>query len=140
VHGYRSDYNRLAVIGEPTAEQEQAYDLVVRAYKAGFEAIRPGVVVGDVARAMLGVLEDNGRHAAPLGAVGHGIGVELPEPPYLHPRATLELAEGMVMTIEPNVTVPGVGRVIVEDVIVVTSEGAEHLSGAPTQDELIRLG
>jgi Xaa-Pro aminopeptidase len=139
VHGYRSDYNRLAVIGAPTAAQERAYDLVFRAYSAGFDAIRPGVKVGDVARTMLAILAEGGGHVAPLGAVGHGIGVELPEPPYLHPEASLELAEGMTLTIEPNVSFAGVGRMIVEDVVVVTAEGAQHLSEAPTRHELIRL-
>jgi Xaa-Pro dipeptidase len=138
--GYKSDYDRLAAIGKPSAAQEQAYALVARAQRTAFDMVRPGVTAGAVASAMAEILEESGAKPGLLvGELGHGIGLELPEPPYLHPRSTLPLQAGMVITLEPNVIVPGVGRVILEDVIVVTDDGAEHLSTAPTTPELLRL-
>lgn len=137
-HGYISDHDRLAVIGEPTADQERAYALAMRAQRAGAEMLRPGVTAGDVANAMDNVLADAGAPSALVDVPGHGLGIELPEPPYIHPRSELRLKDGMVLCLEPNVIVDG-GPLIVEDTFLVTADGGEHLSAAPAPPELPRL-
>ncbi|MBS1879169.1 MAG: aminopeptidase P family protein [Actinobacteria bacterium] len=144
VHGYRSDYNRLAIVGEPSSAQAEAYGQLFEAHTAGLEAVRPGATAGDVAMAIRESLAASGVEVAPLGPnppeeLGHGIGVELPEPPFLVPGSSFELEQGMILTIEPNAFFPGVGRLVLEDDIVVTAGGAEQLSTKPTPAQLIRL-
>lgn len=139
VHGYTSDYDRLALIGTPTRAQERAYETVVRAHRAGIDRARPGVTVGEVASTIWAILAETGGEPSSDFGVGHGLGVELPEPPWITVESPLMLREGMVLTIEPSVVVPGVGLVIVEDVIAVTANGAENLSTTPTPAELVRL-
>jgi Xaa-Pro aminopeptidase len=139
VRGYTSDYSRMAVLGKPTATQSAAYELVFRAYCAGVDTVRAGALVADVTRAMHRVLADSTDGASPIGRMGHGTGLEVPEPPSLHLAAESVLKEGMILCIEPNIRADGVGTLIVEDVIVVRAGGGEHLSAVPTPPELMSV-
>lgn len=143
VHGYRSDYSRLAAIGTPSEEAAAAYHGMYEAQQAGMRAAVPGATAGDVATAIENVLAANGFNLSaptdsPSSPQGHGIGIELPEVPFLVANSEFVLEEGMILTIEPNATHPA-GRFVLEDDVVVTADGAEHLSEVPTSEQLIQL-
>jgi Xaa-Pro aminopeptidase len=139
IHGYTSDYSRMAILGDPTQRQSEAYDLLLSAHRAGIDAVRPGVTAGDITRLMQRVLEEDGAKLSPEGRMGHGTGLEVPEPPSFHLAAETVLVEGMILCVEPNTPMEGAGAMVAEDVVVVRADGAEHLSTAPTPAELIRI-
>ena len=98
------------------------------------EAIRPGVTAGSVydatraAAERLGV-EDGFQGGGPY--IGHGIGLELDEPPVLGPGVETPLQEGMMLTVEPKLISPDFGAVNIEDDVVVTADGCEILGDLP---------
>lgn len=139
VHGYTSDYNRMAVLGEPSDRQRGAYELLIHAFQTGIEAAKPGVRVGDVTRAMQGVLDGGRPSASVMGRMGHGLGLDVPEPPSFHPAAETELTPGMLVCIEPSKHVDGVGTLVAEDVFVVRETGVECLSTSPTPPDLLTV-
>jgi Xaa-Pro aminopeptidase len=139
VHGYTSDYNRMAVVGEPSDLQRAAYELVVRALHAGIDAAKPGVRVGDVTQAMQRVLDGGRPSASVMGRMGHGLGLDVPEPPSFHAAAEAQLTPGMLVCIEPSKHVDRVGTLIAEDVFVVRDSGIECLSMSPTPPELLTV-
>jgi Xaa-Pro dipeptidase len=139
VHGYTSDYNRMAVVGKPNDRQRGAYDLLVQAFHAGIETAKPGVRVGDVTRAMQRVLDGGRPSPSVMGRMGHGLGLDVPEPPSFHAAAEAELMPGMLVCIEPSKHVDGVGTLIAEDVFVVRETGAECLSTSPTPPDLLTV-
>jgi Xaa-Pro dipeptidase len=138
VAGYHGDMARTYSLGEPS-EAIARFSAIVRACEdAAFDAIAPGVEAQvpyaaalEVARSS-GVeqwFQGHGRYHGPY--IGHSIGLELDEEPVLGPGATVLLEEGMVLTIEPKLMVPGVGAVNLEDDVVVGSAGNEYLNGLP---------
>ena len=127
-HGYWSDYARMAVIGEASDAQRKAYSVSINAVKQGISAIKPGSKAGDIAREIYNALEEGGIGGSEFGRVGHGIGLEMPEPPSLHPDDTTILKPGMVLCIEPNLFYPDVGYLVAEEEVVVTEDGCEVMS------------
>jgi Xaa-Pro aminopeptidase len=126
----------MAVVGQANERQEGAYRLLIEAHVAGIEAARPGSTAGDVTRAMQAVLERESTSASSMGRMGHGIGLEVPEPPSLHVTAETALTPGMVLCIEPNFHAEGVGSMVAEDMIVIRDDEPEFLSNAPMPPEL----
>jgi len=130
---YTSDIGRCRSVGEPTAEQAAYYDVTYRGEMAAMELIRPGVKVADLFRAAVGVplvagFADFRRHH-----VGHGIGLQAHERPFLQPDNQQELAEGMVLCVEVPYYVYGLGAFVSEDMVLVTRDGYELLTEpAPT--------
>jgi Xaa-Pro aminopeptidase len=89
--------------------------------------------VADVWGAMAAVVDPGGRRDTPVGRMGHGLGLDLTEPPSLAPDDTTVLEPGMVITLEPSLTLPGLGglarRLMVhEENVVVTATGCELLT------------
>ena len=135
VAGYHADMARTYSLGEPSAEVAR-YSAIVRACEdAAFDAIAPAVESRVPYEAALAVAREHcveewfqghGRYHGPY--IGHGIGLELDEEPVLGPYAAVPIAEGMVLTIEPKLMVPGVGSVNIEDDIVVSETGNAYLS------------
>jgi Xaa-Pro dipeptidase len=129
-HGYQSDQTRTWIFdGKPTAEVERAWNAVRDAQLAAFEAIRPGVVCGDVDRAARAKLVERGFRAGYADfthRLGHGIGVEGHEDPYFDGGSTVKLESGMTLSDEPGVYFPGRFGVRLEDVVLVTDSGADH--------------
>jgi len=133
VNGYFADFNRVYASAPPSATQERAYAGVVDALGAGREAARAGAPVGDVADAMIGATPSF------YARVGHGLGLEMPEPPSLSPQDRTPLATGTVLCLEPNREVPGVGWLVSEETVVVTN-GAPELISPPFPAELRVVG
>jgi D-alanyl-D-alanine dipeptidase len=127
--GYRADVTRTFSVGPPSDELRAAHQVVCEANAAAFAAVRPGVRPQDVDAAAREHIARAGLGAYFTHRLGHGIGLDVHEPPYLVAGADAPLEEGMAFTIEPGVYVPGRFGVRVEDVVVVTADGAERLNG-----------
>jgi Xaa-Pro aminopeptidase len=127
--GYCSDCTRTFAVGEPTAKAREIYELVLAAQVAGLEALAPGlsgVAVDAKARA---VIEDAGYGEYFGHGLGHGVGLEIHEPPRLSRHASEEpLRAGNVVTVEPGIYLPGTLGVRIEDLVVLTEDGATRLS------------
>lgn len=143
--GYTADESRTFVVGQATDEQRALFAVTREAEEAALAAVRPGVPVADVYEAAEAVVE---RGAEPFfapgglslpGFVGHGIGLELDEPPVVWPRDDSVLREGMVLAIEIEVSALARGLMTkLEDTVVVRSAGCERVTHAPR--ELIDSG
>jgi Xaa-Pro aminopeptidase len=129
--GYASDCTRTFATGEVDARDREVYELVLRAQEAALDAVRPGPTgreVDAVARAII----DAAGHAEHFGhGLGHGVGLAVHEGPRLSKTGEDALRSGMVVTVEPGVYVPGAVGVRIEDLVIVTDEGAEVVSSLP---------
>jgi Xaa-Pro aminopeptidase len=135
--GYSSDMTRMAFLGEPGRKVKQLYRAVREAQEAGVAAVRPGVTAGAVDAAARRVLRAHGCQKAFLHSTGHGLGLEIHEPPRLGRRERTRLVEGMTLTVEPGVYIEGFGGIRIEDTVVVTSNGCQVLT--PASKELLLL-
>jgi Xaa-Pro aminopeptidase len=130
LEGYNSDVTRTAHVGEPSPEFVRAYEAVLAANQAAFEAVRPGVPCQEIDRAARGVLAEAGYGDAFIHRTGHGLGLSLHEEPYLVEGNSLPLAEGMVFSDEPGVYFPGQFGIRIEDTVVCTTDGGRRLNEA----------
>jgi Xaa-Pro aminopeptidase len=135
--GYHSDMTRTVAFGEPPDELRIVHRLVRRAQEAGISAIRAGVVAEEVDRAARAVIEEAGYGEAFGHSLGHGVGLEIHEGPWLRRRNDDPLPAGAVVTVEPGVYLPGLGGVRIEDMVEVTEDGARVMPRS-TRD-LVRL-
>jgi Xaa-Pro dipeptidase len=130
LHGYQSDVSRTWIFaGEPTREVRSAWDAVRSAQMRAFETIRPGVACRDVDRAARAVIEAAGfgaGYASFAHRLGHGIGLEGHEEPYFDGGSEVRCEPGMTFSDEPGIYVPGRFGVRLEDIVVVTEDGADH--------------
>jgi Xaa-Pro aminopeptidase len=128
--GYCSDCTRTVYVGgKPDPEDEEVYDLVLQAQLAGLEAIAAGVAAREVDAAARGLIEAGG-HGEHFGhSLGHGVGLEIHEAPRLSQRSDATLEAGNVVTDEPGIYLPGRFGVRVEDLVLVTEDGAQILTG-----------
>jgi Xaa-Pro aminopeptidase len=135
--GYASDMTRMVFLGKPGAEARKMYDAVLEAQLAAIDAVRDGVAADRVDAAARRVLKAKGLEKAFVHSTGHGLGLEIHEPPRLGKKDKTRLQSGMVITIEPGVYLEGVGGVRIEDTVLVTEKGCEILT--PTTKELTVL-
>jgi Xaa-Pro aminopeptidase len=127
---YCSDITRTVFVGEPTDEQREVYAIVRAAQQAAFEAVRPGVSAQDVDRAARAVITEAGYGDRFVHRTGHGIGLEIHEPPYIVEGNATPLEPGMTFSDEPGIYLEGRFGVRIEDQVVVTVQGAERLNEA----------
>lgn len=135
--GYASDMTRMAFLGRPGAKIRRLYNAVLNAQLAAIASVRPGVTAEQVDRQARRVLRAEKLDAAFLHSTGHGLGLEIHEPPRLGRRDKTRLAAGMAITVEPGVYLQGLGGIRIEDTVVVTRQGCEVLT--PASKELILL-
>jgi Xaa-Pro aminopeptidase len=128
--GYYSDITRTVFVGEPGEEHRAVYEAVRAAQQAAFDAIRPGVAAQDVDRAARAVISEAGHGDRFVHRTGHGIGLDLHEPPYIVEGNETPLEAGMTFSDEPGIYLPGRFGVRIEDQVVVTPGGAERLNEA----------
>ena len=138
VDGYPSDITRTFAVGEIDAELQRVYDVVRLANEQGRLAARPGASGQEVDRAAREVIEESGYGEYFIHRTGHGLGLEIHEPPYIMPGNREPLAAGNVFTVEPGVYLPERGGVRIEDNVVVTADG--HRSLTSFSRELITVG
>lgn len=128
VEGYRSDMSRTFVLGEPTDMMRERFDIELEAQTAAHRAAAPGVLPEEVDAAARRVIEEAGYgpgYANFTHRVGHGIGMDGHEWPYLVKGNRTPLVEGNTFSDEPGIYVPGEFGVRLEDCMVITAAGAD---------------
>jgi len=130
---YCSDFTRTLYLGKPESKHLEVYDIVLEAQLAGLKALKPGVKAKDVDAAAREVITRAGYGEYFGHSLGHSLGIEIHETPYLNTRDETVLEPGMVLTIEPGIYIPDWGGVRIEDVALVTNSGAEVLTQTPKQ-------
>jgi Xaa-Pro aminopeptidase len=136
-NGYMSDMTRVLFLGRPSRRVHSIYNAVLKAQLAAIDAVRPGATAGQVDRKARQVLESEGLGKEFVHSTGHGLGLEIHEPPRVGKKDPTRLEAGMVITIEPGAYVRGFGGVRIEDTVLVTENGCEVLT--PTSKELVLL-
>jgi Xaa-Pro aminopeptidase len=131
VRGYCSDETVTLLPPRPTRELRRVYDAVLKAQEAGIAAIRPGTPCRDVDRAVRESLDRAGYLKYFVHSTGHGVGLDIHEAPALAPRSRDRLREGMVVTVEPGIYLPGKGGVRLEDTVYVSASRAERITYLP---------
>ncbi len=130
---YVSDLTRVIVTGKAPARLKKIYQVVLEANRKAISVIRPGVLMGDVDRAARGVIEAHGYGKKFSHSLGHGIGLQVHEGPWLRSNVERPLKAGMVATVEPGIYLPGFGGVRIEDDVLVTRDGCQVLSTVPKE-------
>lgn len=120
--GYAADLTRTVVLGQPTVEQRRIYATVLEAAQAAREQLRPGQTCAEVDQAARQVIETAGYGEQFGHGLGHGVGLFVHEGPRLAPGETGRLENGMVVTVEPGIYVPGWGGVRIEDLVAVADD------------------
>jgi Xaa-Pro aminopeptidase len=129
--GYASDITRMAYVGEPTKQYLRVHAAVEAAVQAALAVIAPGVRCGDVDAAARGAIEEAGFGPFFVHRTGHGLGLSSHEPPWIMAGEQTPIESGMVFSIEPGVYLPGEFGVRLEEIVAVTADGPEILSGLP---------
>jgi Xaa-Pro aminopeptidase len=131
VDGYHSDETVTCITGTPSSKQENIYRAVYEAHMRALEAAKPGVTARKIDMVARTAIEKAGYGKYFLHGLGHGVGLEIHEPPYLSPIGRGTLEQGMVFTIEPGVYVEGFGGVRLESLVYLHGDGPEVLSEMP---------
>ena len=129
--GYSSDMTRMAVVGKPPEGYAEVHAIVERAVQAALAVAKPGIKAHEVDDAARGVITDAGYGDFFVHRTGHGMGVEIHEPPYLTATSQTVLDEGMVFSIEPGIYLPGRFGIRLEDIVILRSNGPEIFSELP---------
>ncbi|MDX1613482.1 MAG: Xaa-Pro peptidase family protein [Candidatus Promineifilaceae bacterium] len=138
VDDYLADITRTFAVGAIDPELTRVYRTVRQANEAARAVIRPGVSGQAIDRAARGLIEEMGYGSYFIHRTGHGLGLEIHEPPYIVEGNSEPLASGAVFTIEPGIYVPGKGGVRIEDDVVITGSG--HRSLTTFSRELQQVG
>jgi Xaa-Pro aminopeptidase len=146
---YKSDLTRVLVnrknstfsrtASAATAKLHEVYSVVLQAQEAALRAVRPGVSTRALDAAARNVIAEAGYGEYFGHGLGHGIGLQIHEAPWLRPNADAPVGPGMVFTLEPGIYLPGWGGVRIEDDVLVTPDGAERLTHLPRDLEAMML-
>jgi Xaa-Pro aminopeptidase len=137
VDGYHADMTRTIAFGQPSAELQKVHDIVRQAQQAAIDVVRAGMTGVEVDAVARSVITEAGYGGGFVHGLGHGVGLEIHEQPWLGTTRTNELPAGSVVTIEPGIYLPGIGGVRIEDMVEVRDDGCAVV-GVSTR-ELIEL-
>ncbi len=132
--GYVNDLTRTFALGQPSAKMKKAYKAVRQAQAAAFETARPGVPCRRLDEVARRIITEAGFGPYFTHRLGHGMGIECHEPPYLDGRNEELLRPGMCTTVEPGIYVPGEFGIRIEDDILITQDGCEVIRGELATD------
>jgi Xaa-Pro aminopeptidase len=135
--GYHSDQTRTVICDKPSSKQKKIYQVVKEAHDKAIEMVRPGISIREVDAAARDHIRDQGYGEYFGHGTGHGIGLAVHEDPVINGENKDLIQEGMVFTIEPGIYLPDWGGVRIEDMIRVTSKGAEVLTYLPVELNVI---
>ena len=127
--GYCSDITRTFFVGTPSCEEQEMYDLVLSAQKIGLENVKSQIYTNQLDEIVRTYIAKNKKWGNLFThSLGHGVGIEIHELPFVSQRTNTILEENMVITIEPGVYQPGFNGVRIEDTVVVTENGCINLT------------
>ena len=138
--GYNSDSTRTYSIGEPDPEVARRYAVLQRAQQAAVDAVRPGVTAEQIDAAARDMLAAEGLAEAFVHRTGHGIGLSVHEEPYIVAGNDLTLEEGMAFSVEPGIYFPGQWGARIEDIVIVTADGALPVNNRPHELVVVPAG
>ncbi len=130
-HGYYADTTRVFTLGEPSARQRELHAILAEALAAGEAQLGPGVAANAVDAAVRGVIERAGYGPQFPHHSGHAYGIFQQERPYLIPAEAMPLEEGMIVTLEPGIYIPGWGGMRLEGNYLITAGGMRTLDQFP---------
>ncbi len=131
VEGYHSDETVTLAIGQIDGNLRQIFDIVLEAHDLAIKVLQPGMALAELDAVARDFINRKGFGSNFGHGLGHGVGLEIHEYPGVSPQAVDTLVEGMVVTVEPGVYLPGRGGVRIEDTVVVTATGCELLTSIP---------
>ncbi|MBB3037270.1 M24 family metallopeptidase [Hoyosella altamirensis] len=129
--GYFSDCTRTYSVGEPNNEATEKIGILEEAQRAAVAAVRPGATAGDIDAAARDHLAAHGLSDYFVHRTGHGIGLSVHEEPYILSGSNQTLRAGMAFSVEPGVYLPGKWGARIEDIVVVSDDGAVTLNNQP---------
>ena len=138
--GYNSDSTRTYSIGDPEPEVAQQYSVLQRAQRAAVDAVRPGITAEQVDAVARDVLAAEGLADVFVHRTGHGIGLSVHEEPYIVAGNALPLEAGMAFSVEPGIYFQGRWGARIEDIVVVTPDGAEAVNNRPHELVVVPVG
>jgi Xaa-Pro aminopeptidase len=133
LRGYHSDETVTVAVGSADSRQREIYTVVREAHDLAMATVRPGAACRDVDAVARDHIAGSGFADFFGHGLGHGVGLEIHEKPTLSPRSEQLLAEGMVVTVEPGIYIPGWGGVRIEDTVLVTADGCRPLTQVPKE-------
>jgi Xaa-Pro aminopeptidase len=133
VDGYCSDFGRTVVAGEPPSGFLEAHEAMLAAFEAGRAACRPGALGREVNAACRAPIEEAGLGEHFRHRMGHGIGLDVHERPFLSPEDETPLEAGMTFTDEPSIVVPGAFGMRIDNIVVCAEGGARVLNEFPNE-------
>ena len=139
VGGYTSELERTLMIEPLTDDHRKYFDLEVQAQDVAFDAIRPGARMCDVEKAVNGFLEENGLYSLTRTHIGHAIGIEGHEGPFLDLGDQTEIQVGFCLTVEPCLFLPGFAGFRHSDTVVVTEDGIDMITYYPRDIESLTI-
>jgi Xaa-Pro aminopeptidase len=122
---------RTFFVGAPRPALVEMHEIVRAAQSAGTNAVRAGIEAAEVDRVCRAVFDSHGMGEWFVHGTGHGVGLEIHEAPLLAAGVADQLMPDEVVTVEPGLYREGLGGVRIEDLVVVTREGARNLTDAP---------
>ena len=131
VEGYCSDLTRTVAVGHVTEEMERIYSLVLEAQLAALAKAAPGVPCREVDAAARDLIYQAGYEGCFGHGTGHSLGLEIHEEPRFSPGADALCTPGIVMSVEPGIYLEGRFGCRIEDIVLITGEGAEDLTHSP---------
>ena len=133
IDGYHSELERTMIVGTPTAEQERAFDAMLALQSRAFEVMAPGVPAGEVELACVQLARELGVEGSIRHHVGHSIGLEGHEAPFLDRGDDAVLEPGMVFTVEPGVYFKELGGFRHSDTVLITEDGCRLMTDYPRE-------
>jgi Xaa-Pro dipeptidase len=133
IDGYRSELERTMIVGEPTPEQRRAFDAMLALQSRAIEVMAPGVPAGEVELAVVQLAEELGVEQNLRHHVGHSIGLEGHEAPFLDRGDDAVLEAGMVFTVEPGVYIKELGGFRHSDTVCITGDGCRVMTDYPRE-------
>lgn len=130
--GYRSDTTRTFICGKASEEQRYAYEAVLRAQRASLEKAVPRANGRELNQIALDIIRDADLPGFDYG-IGHGVGLEIHEEPFMRQNTDVLLEPGMILTIEPGTYKPGWGGIRIEDTLLITEDGHRVLTNFPKE-------
>ncbi|MDD1777021.1 MAG: M24 family metallopeptidase, partial [Candidatus Helarchaeota archaeon] len=128
--GYASDITRTAVLGTPSAKQQELFDVVLNVQQSAIKACLVGENAANIEGQVRKTLTELKFEEYFVHSLGHGIGLDVHELPYVSVKSKDVLAENYVFTVEPGVYIPNFGGVRIEDTLVLKNEGPKILTKA----------